>query len=253
MRVRVSALRLWLLFALAHAAMLPALAETEVEIVPSDEPGDRVEIVNGSDQVCRTARAALVVDESAYYSETADKGLNWRGVWQDASVLIPDWSRAGGIEEAEFDFDNDGLIDRVTLFSYCCMYMKGVVALVTLGSTRSAPPPRVADAIEVVFTDPQYWFLPCQWDAQEPSIPRCPPFSQNSDEARLRVDASGDGEYIDFRSRYSRLTPVRIDQRTYVVVTGTDEVAKDYVAIIEPLPNKRFRSLCLLHVEPAID
>lgn len=220
------------------------------EVEPDDAGNAQttVAIMTGRAPICRTARERFLNHHLGYDQSAADSSLNWRDAWRDAAVLTSDWHSAAAIDEAEFDFDNDQRIDRVTLFSHCCFYMRGAAALVDLGRSRTAPPPRAEDGLAVDFSEHRYWYLPCQWDASGPAIRQCPGFSQDRDEAMLSME-TGDGlAPISFRARYTRLIPVRIEQTTYVFLRTDPEPDLGYVAVIKPLPRKRFAPLCLLRV-----
>lgn len=206
-----------------------------------------IEIVTGEGPVCEAVRAQLTGNERAFAEVANADGLVWRDVWEDAAALIPDWNQSTAISEAVFDFDNDSRVDRVTVFSYFNTYMRGSVVLVSLGDSMSKRARGTAAAATEDFNDPRYWYLPCQWDERvNIATTQCPGFSQAFDEAGFSMPQSDGAQSIVFRGRYSRLIPVRIDQRSYVIVSAMDHAANGYVAVIKPLPQKKFRRTCLL-------
>lgn len=66
-----------------------------------------------------------------------------------------------------------------------------------------------------------------------------PGFSQAFVETGFSVPRSDGRQSIVFRGRYSRLIPLRIDQRSYVLVSAMDQAADGHVAVIKPLPSAR--------------
>jgi uncharacterized protein len=159
-------------------------------------------------------------------------------------VLVrPDWKTPGdepwvpeelkrGNEETDvalFDFDNDGVPDRVFAASTYGHYMQGSILYVQLGAQPKEP-----------------WYLPCQLDARRIPQRECPPFSQNYDEAGLEMTAAG-ARKILFRGRYVDLTPLQLAGTTFVLVETIDERTRDELAVIKPRVGKTFEPVCLLH------
>jgi hypothetical protein len=233
-----------LLCGTAVCSAAPAGAGTQ----PADaEPGAGTAVIlTGTAPVCESVRAQLAQNADAFGDIREGGELGWKNVWDDASVLVPDWHAAAAIVEAEFDFDNDTLVDRVDAFSFCCSYMRGAALLVTLGSREGLREPASAPAAAPDFPDPGYWLLPCQWDRAGISLEKCPLFSQEFDEAGFDVPAHGRNRSVHFRARYSVPVPIRSDRQTYVVVTGEDDASQGYVAVLKPLPHKQVERTCLL-------
>lgn len=217
------------------------------QVAPGSSPRG-VDMVTGKGRVCDAVRARLANNDRAYADVADADGLVWRDVWADAGALIPEWNRATAISEAVFDFDNDSRADRVTVFSYFGSYMKGSVVLVALGNSMPKIEHGTSIARDEDFKNPRYWFLPCQWDAQAIATPQCPGFSQEFDEASFAMPLRGSAQGIEFRARYSRLVPVHVEKHSYVVVTAMDDGASGYVAVIKPLPHKKFKRMCLLRI-----
>lgn len=203
-------------------------------------------IVTGTAPICENVREQLAQDAHALDDIKEGSALGWRNVWDDAAVLLPDWHTAAAISEAEFDFDNDSIIDRVDAFSFCCSYMRGTALLVTLGNRDGLREPASSPAAVSDFSDPGYWLLPCQWDRAGIPLEQCPLFSQKFDEAGFDMPVRGRQRSIHFRARYSAPVPIRSEGKTYVVVTGHDDASENYVAVLKPMPHKQVERTCLL-------
>src|SRR5712691_10373224 len=91
------------------------------------------------------------------------------------------------------------------------------------------------------------WLLPCQLDAKPIPLEKCPPFSQDFDEAGFSMSA-GTSKKIFFRGRYTNLTPFRFSDTTYVAAESTSEDTRGYVGVIKPITGKKFQPVCLLGV-----
>jgi len=200
----------------------------------------KVDIIDGTAPVCRVVATALAGDARLTILREPDPA--WRDVWENAASLIPEWHRSTAISEAEFDFDNDAIADRVTRFEHWDSYQRGSDLMVRLGNADRNAAPLAQETAD--FSNERYWFLPCQWDRQPIATMACPGFTQDHDEAALDV-ATPQGPSVRFRARYSDLVPLRYRARSYVVVTALDETAAGFIAVIEPRPLKKFRPVCL--------
>lgn len=155
--------------------------------------------------------------------------------------LLPRWCVAVAIVKGG-DEHADGLVD-----GSCCL----VVAVGRISRARRPRSMRAADAIDLA-----------RWPVRQPrrrtarrdgrqACPRGPGtwrprldfgaaitgFSQALDETGFSVPQSDGKQSIVFRGRYSRLIPLRIDQRGYLIVSAMDQAADGYVAVIKPLPS----------------
>ena len=89
-------------------------------------------------------------------------------------------------------------------------------------------------------------FLPCQMDKVRPKICDCPPFSQENDEAGFSMEGRTNEAPVYFRSRYSTVSPFSFQGTNYISVCTVDGRTQDFVAVLKPLPNKKFEKKCLL-------
>ena len=190
-----------------------------------------IEVLEGSHPVCDRVANALKA-EGAPESLLPSAALK-RPDWQDASVDLPK-SLAGGVEGI-LDFNNDGNLDRVFYKSFESNYIHGSILLVQPGLSRNQ--------LHVVgpLTGDKSVMLPCQLGAEKHSIGDCPPFSQKGDESGLQWQVHGNAEPVRFRARYSEVAPFSFRGGTYV-----DIRSDSHVAVLKPLPNRRFQPMCLL-------
>jgi len=187
-----------------------------------------VEIRSGTTPVCEAVRQTLAQGRQTFQealSKPPFAALTWSEA--DDSASLP--GELGGAEEARFDFDNDGTLDRVFTRSFEDHYMQGSIALVRLG-------PRMTDQ----------WFLPCQLAAKAIPFEKCPPFSQDNDEAGFSVQGRTPNEKPFFRGRYLDLAPFQFHGATFLAVESHSQDTSRYVAVIKPIPGKKFEPTCLL-------
>jgi hypothetical protein len=164
-----------------------------------------------------------------------------RADFHEARVSLP--GALSTANEGDFDFFNDGKIDRVFLADFGGHYLLGSLLLVQPGLS----PDRVKIANDDPLKDPGTWFIPCQLEPEAKTISECPPFSQANDEAGLTVTNAEGTKTIRFRGRYTELNPVRYDGVTYLIMRAVSEGAGElnYSAVIEPLPGRKFSVVCL--------
>jgi hypothetical protein len=161
--------------------------------------------------------------------------------WSETDADLPE-DLAPGASQADFDFDNDGTIDRVFRTQYEVHYMMGSTLLVQSG--RSSQTIEVAGGKPV--EDAAATFLPCQWDKNSIAIGKCPPFTQDNDEAGFAIARRGAQKPVFFRARYTDLTPFRFEDQTYVAVTSHSYDSRAFTAVVRPQANKRYVPKCLL-------
>lgn len=199
-------------------------------------------LVSGTGPVCAAVRDALT-PRWADFLEPPRKTPGLSALtWEPTEAPL---GELNGAEEAVVDFDNDGKRDRVFMRSFEDRYMNGSVLLVQSGHSASV--------LQVGATplEDNAWFIPCQLDARTLAVKECPPFSQNNDEAGLRVQGRTAKEQVFFRARYSAVTPFRFDNITYVLVTGQIETAAGtFGAVLKPLPDHQFATACVFQRTP---
>ncbi|MBI2398922.1 MAG: hypothetical protein HYV17_14125 [Xanthomonadales bacterium] len=143
-------------------------------------------------------------------------------------------------KEAIFDFDNDGMVDRVLLSDLTARYLWGSVILVQHGASSTS----------FVARDPDLdgnWLLPCQLDRLRPEVQDCPLFSQRSDGAELIINKA-DGSTSAFPVRYSQVVPFVFDGTTYLAVqTSNGRDGERGIGVVKTSPNRNFAALCVVH------
>ena len=227
---------------------------------PPDAPGPApgsLERLLDRGPVCAEAERELAASWSAldaYGRRTAPgpiQRLNAGG--PQAGAALPDGLEFayGGARVDEFDFDNDGRIDRV--YSGDSDGQGGwyyAPLLVLAGASADGFVARDdADAIRA---------LPCQWDAAQPTLSQCDDLrnpswkdhrpSTQSVPAPLPGIAGGD-EF--FRTRYTTALPFRFGDATYVALASAGTPSRDYVGIYRPRPGGGREAVCLIRRVPA--
>lgn len=196
-----------------------------------------IELMKGTQKVCEAVRQELKTNPFAFnhYDRTTTKLI--RPNCGTPSVTLPEELVGSG--ECIIDFDNDGKLDRVFIHSLETTYMDGSVLLVQLGSSVSK--------LNVTDTpmDKASNFLPCQLSSTPFDIRDCPPFSQKGDEAGFFMKGMTNKNLVHFRARYSSVSPFTFEGINFVGVNSNSEDTKEFVAVIKPLPHRRFEPICL--------
>lgn len=226
---------------------LPDIAGMPVDVTEYPPAGSRrlspgtIDPLMAGHAVCREVQNALVGSFYFLSSEAGSRALP-RPKWTMTGADLPEELKGSG--ESQLDFDNDGNIDRLLSREYQGTYMQGSVLLVQPG--RSSKELKVgSDPL-----DKSSMFLPCQMDSRQPQITQCPPFSQEHDEAGYEIGGARGGESVFFRGRYTDLTPFTFERTTYLGLRGLSENSSDYVAIVKPLPGRKFQPMCLFRRVP---
>jgi hypothetical protein len=144
-------------------------------------------------------------------------------------------------EQMDLDFYNDGYVDRLYFAGYEDHYMQGSALLVQRGHSKTGLSISGGEPID----DRESWFIPCQLDSAKIPLSKCPPFRQDFDEAGFLVltESTGpDGAW--FRARYTFIMPYRLHGTTYLIAKSMAEKTNNFVAVLEPLPTRTFRSVC---------
>jgi hypothetical protein len=166
-----------------------------------------------------------------------------RSEFHTPDVPLPEQLRQ--FTENDFDFFNDGKIDRVFIADFGGHYLLGSLLLVQPGESAD----RVKVGNDDPLKDPGSWFIPCQLEPGAKAVSECPPFSQANDEAGLTVVNRNGTKTVRFRGRFTDLTPLRVDGTTYLVLRAVSEGAGElnYSALIQPQRGRKFRVLCMLY------
>ncbi|WP_363800389.1 hypothetical protein ABU614_09870 [Lysobacter firmicutimachus] len=227
---------------------------------PPDAPGPapgRLERLLDRGPVCAEVERELAASWSAFdaFGRRPSPGPIQRlnaGERQADAVLPGGLGFAyGGARVDEFDFDNDGRIDRV--YSSASDGQGGwYYAPMLVLSGASAESFVAADGTDAIHA------VPCQWDAARPALSQCddlrhPEWSDRrpptqSVPAPLPGIAGGD-EF--FRTRYTTALPFRYDGTTYVALASAGTPSRDYVGIYRPRPGGAREAVCLIRRVPA--
>ena len=193
--------------------------------------------------VCEHVRDALRAGRASL-DAFGDEPLTWSDVTDESN------EEHFGDKFSEFDFDNDGVVDRVFRTDYASRYMTGSTLAVLPRQPGQAVP---GSAPAGWSADPDAVFLPCQWNSRPIDLTACAPFSQANDEAGFAVARRAPAKPVYFRARYSDLIPFRFGGRTLVTVISASEDSVDYVAVVQPLRARRFVPICLLRRGRIVD
>jgi hypothetical protein len=155
----------------------------------------------------------------------------------DSGVVLPSGLTAFPI--GYFDFDNDGITDRVFSSEEAGRYISGTILFVAFGDGKEVPAPKKKLSV----TDVK--IFPCQFDPTVANSSSCPMVSQGADEAGITVNL-GSGPQVFFRGRYTVINPIRHKNRTYLVLRGNSTVTEPYAGVIETLGDTSYRATCLL-------
>jgi|GEM_PF-1812282 len=150
----------------------------------------------------------------------------------------------------DFDFDNDGLIDRVYLGDLRDegeWYASPMLAVA--GAAAQGFRPRAGAAAATA--------VPCQWDGARPPLSHCDdlrsPAWSRREPLRQAVPAplpgiAGGDDF--FQTRTTTALPLRFDDTTYVALWSASGPARDYVALYRPRPGGRREAVCLIQRKP---
>lgn len=197
-----------------------------------------IELVNGTEAVCQVSLEELKSDFSAFEKKTniSSSKLN-RINWEKSELNLPEELQFS--YESIFDFDNDGKLDRVLIRHFQTNYMDSSILLIQTGESETelnVPDSPMAETSIL---------LPCQMDNSRPDIRKCPPFSQESDDAGFTVSGKSEKDSVHFRARYSNLTPFIFQGVNYLGVSSKSADTENYVAILKPLPKGKIQEMCL--------
>jgi hypothetical protein len=214
-----------------------ATATSQPAVAPANAPNaPGTEILLGSDPACEQLRAELA---ARWQGHGFDEEPAWKD--QDPDFTFP--REFGDGQQANVDFYNDGKLSRVFLH-----YFDGPARK---GSSLLVQPGRAAERVEVAASDPledpESWLIPCQLQGKRFPLSQCPPLSDRNDDTGLTVSWADHTRHLHFSSRYMDLALARLNDTTFVVVTGTSPETRDFAAVLKPLPYRTFRTTCVLH------
>ncbi|BAV96178.1 hypothetical protein [Lysobacter enzymogenes] len=203
--------------------------------------------------VCAELERQLALDWNALdpFRRGADDGAPLQRVVAaeaPAGTALPDGLEFihGPWRAFDFDFDNDGLIDRVYLGD--TRGLEGWYSsplLVTAGAAADGF--RARDGAVA----PQA--VPCQWDGARPPLSHCDDLRNAAwsrrEPLRQAVPAplpgiAGGDDF--FQTRTTTALPLRFGDATYVALWSSAGPALDYVGLYRPRPGGRREAVCLI-------
>lgn len=200
-----------------------------------------IEMVYDSGPVANAVRDELRKDFHAFSGTTEESSGEFiYPEWSEASQKLP--GELSDCGESVFDFNNDGKLDRVFGKLFTNHYMDGSVLLVQpgLSSKKLMVSSSASDKTSI--------YLPYHLDGKRKKIDVYPPFSQENDEANflMAVDVKGKKHVVEFRGRYTYVTPVVFRKTTYILLCGPYEDSQNHVAVLKPMPNGTFQNIGLI-------
>jgi hypothetical protein len=137
------------------------------------------------------------------------------------------------------DFDNDGLPDLVFWEQSEDHYYGGTIFYLLPGNADPAEAAVTSAALPLEALR----MFPCQFDPSVASVRDCPPLSQKADEAAVKVAVAG--KSVSFRVRYTSMTALQFDHKTYLLLTSASQDTAHAAALIEPQGKLKFAPRCL--------
>lgn len=187
----------------------------------------------GAHEVCRPA--ALFLDDALPREELP---FNIYGLGTgEGSVILRSGLSAYPLED--FDFDNDGVVDRVFARHEAGSYIFGTILFVAFGRKGETDAEK-KEALTVADVK----IFPCQFDKRIAGSGSCPMVSQDGDEAGITV-AIGSTPSVLFRGRYTDIHPIQFKKRTYLILRSRSLSTKNYAGVIEPTGDTSYRPVCL--------
>lgn len=138
----------------------------------------------------------------------------------------------------DFDFDNDGILDRIFAYDGAGSYIRGSIWFVAFGKSKENSNQKIPLTVDDVKV------FPCQFDPSVHNSNSCPMISQAADDGGIKVSFS-DEKSVFFRGRYTYISPIRYKGRTYLTLGTSSADTEKYSAVIEPIGGTRYRSVCL--------
>jgi hypothetical protein len=197
-----------------------------------------IQLLKGSDKVCQAVRNELKADFFTFGRYPKPDVIKLpRPDWIPASVKLAE--ELYSLHESNFDFDNDGKLDRVFEQTFENNYMDGSVLLVQHGLSASKL------NVSATPMDKNSSFFPCQMESIRFRIKDCPPFPNSIGEGNFLVKGKTTKDSVYFRGRYTYLSPFSFQGTTFIGINSRSEDTLNYAAVLKPLPNRKFQPVCL--------
>lgn len=228
MLTKIIAIPLVMLFSRAASAEIP-----------------KYSIVHGASAVCRASVAYLNRSIHGAFDTQRALGITLLDIpkYQDTPAgdygtktdfVLP--SPIIAVQDKSFDFNNDGIPDYVFSYVNAGSYIWGTLFYVVLGGQASLP------ASGSLLDISQLHAFPCQFSGNVTAA-ACPPISQKSDSLSVNV-SSGNTDEWHFSIRYTDITPIQFQDKTYLIMQD-NEYKRKYAAVIMPYGNSSYKRECL--------
>jgi len=142
-----------------------------------------------------------------------------------------------------FDFDNDGITDRIFYYSSDSHYLYGDIFYVAYGNKNAT-----IEKSELSISD--IYIFPCRFDPSVTLSSSCPTISQDADGAGINVTFGEDNESVFFRGRYTVMTPMIYNNKTYIILRSHSQDTELFSAVIYPFNKTKFECMCLFKRQP---
>jgi hypothetical protein len=142
-----------------------------------------------------------------------------------------------------FDFDNDGIADQVFSYSGGGSYLLGDIFYVAYGDKDNSREKNKLSISDI-------HIFPCQFDSSVTTSSSCPTISQDADEAGINVSFKENNESVFFHGRYTNMTTIGYNDKTYIILQSNSQDTELYSAVIYPFEKTKFNSVCLFKRQP---
>lgn len=158
-------------------------------------------------------------------------------------ILSDGKTRKSFTSSSLFDFDNDGIVDKIFSYYGAGSYILGTILYVSYGDKNET----INKKDKLTIKDIK--IFPCQFDKSVKKSSSCPTISQDADEAGISV-SFGSGENIFFRGRYTSMIPFKYKNKTYLILRSSSWDTKNSAAVIYPYSKTNFKPVCLFKRQP---
>lgn len=193
-------------------------------------PLGSIEIISGKSPICQSItpnRDNSSFSGFAHYPQ------------RETKIALPEVFE--GSSESIYDFDNDGKLDRVFTVGLESHYMQGNAIIVQFGKST-----KKLEVDQGSILGENSMIAACQLGSTKYRIEDCPPLrGQKADESGFEMKGPGE-QPVYFRARYSGLYPFRYENSNYIGVESYSQDTMNYIAVIKPLPNRKFEQTCLI-------
>lgn len=206
----------------------------------NDEPMTYKTLVS-KDDVCQVALKKINDSFLGNYNDFKDL---FSGKAGKGTFITPNGEPYKELKNPDlFDFNNDGVTDQVFRYSGGGSYLLGDIFYVAYGDKDNSRQNNI-------FSISDIYIFPCQFDPSVTASNSCPTISQDADEAGIKVSFRENNESAFFRGRYTSMTPIGYNNKTYIVLESNSQDTELYSAVIYPFEKTKFRCECLFKRQP---